>query len=90
MFLISSVQITRILSQIIIQTHPGISDHDIVTCDLNMSPKFKRNPPEKYLAMIKLILNQYGPPSQKMLKIFWPIAQKITQWIRTGINSKTL
>ena len=36
-----------------IQTHPGISDHDIVTCDINMSLKFKRKPPRKIFSYDK-------------------------------------
>lgn len=30
-----------------IQTRPGISDHDIVMCDINLSSKLKRKPPRK-------------------------------------------
>lgn len=30
-----------------VQTYPGISDHDIVTCNINISPSVKRKPPRK-------------------------------------------
>jgi endonuclease/exonuclease/phosphatase family metal-dependent hydrolase len=48
-----------------IQTHPGISDHDIVTCNIHVSPKLKRKPPRKIYMYNKADNNSLKDSLQK-------------------------
>ncbi|XP_072036924.1 uncharacterized protein [Amphiura filiformis] len=54
-----------------IQTHSGISDHDIVTCDINVSPKWKRKPIRKIYQYNKADVSSLKCSLQKETETFF-------------------